>query len=230
MEGWGDSILCQSAAPHRSLPEEYPSAILRRVPIVQERLFGTRRARTASAPRQRAVWPCAADFVGVPLDALPDAVRESEAEWARCGRWQPCVPCMQDPVALEAMYDEMHWQDALLQAWVLHRQACAVPCGPPEPCLAARDADGDCETGAMLQYSQMMLEQMENEQARSHRVASCESAGALGRKGKLDRALEAICDAAGEGWIAGESSPEAECRARWVPPCASTVDLRLLAR
>lgn len=100
------------------------------------------RALLGLQPRTQRSWPLGdvsalspRDFRGVPPHQLPDVVRESEAEWARRGAWQPCLPAMHDPMHYLGLFESPRREDVLLCKWLQHRAAVQPDTehAPPAP-------------------------------------------------------------------------------------------------
>lgn len=72
-------------------------------------------------------------FTSVPPEALPDVVRESEAEWRRCGAWQPCLPVRHAPKRYAHLYECPRWDDLLIWKWLQHQakvSPASIPAAP----------------------------------------------------------------------------------------------------
>lgn len=69
----------------------------------RRRLTGLGEKRTtpkeagAAALRRDLIAAAASSFCGTPPEALPEVIRETEAEFSRRGRWQRAFPCPLDP-------------------------------------------------------------------------------------------------------------------------------------
>lgn len=109
------------------------------------------RALLGLQPRAPQCWPKGGsgalsprDFEGVAPYELPDVVRESEAEWARRGAWQPCLPAMHDLARYLGLFESARREDVLLCKWLQHKAAtrpATVP-GPPAPCGSEPEIGG----------------------------------------------------------------------------------------
>jgi hypothetical protein len=94
------------------------------------------RCDTPTGSRWNSAAAQAFSFDGVPDCELPSVVRDSEAEWARRGCWQRCLPACHAPRRYEKLYEHERWEDLLLWRWLERKRALdtdAAKWQPPQP-------------------------------------------------------------------------------------------------
>ena len=90
---------------------------------MQARLASSRRCGTSGRPRWTVAAARAFCFDSVPAQELPEVVTDSEAEWARRGCWQRCLPDTEAPRRHEDLFEHERWEDVLLRRWLERERA-----------------------------------------------------------------------------------------------------------